>query len=48
MRNGEMGMNLKMKRKERNESNVIIHTYQVQKSKIGREEIQNMKRVKRR
>ena len=46
MRNGEMGMNQKRKRKERNESNVIIHTYQEQKSKIGSEERKNQKRVK--
>ena len=46
MKKGEKGMNRKRKRKERNESNVIIHTYQGKKSKIGSEEMQNQKRVK--
>ena len=46
MTKGEKGKNLKKKRKERNESNVIIHTYQEQKCKIGSEEKQKEKRVK--
>ena len=46
MTKGEKGKNQKKKRKERNESNVIIHRYQVEKSKIGSEERKNQKRVK--